>query len=141
MISSMQGIGVGSLPGPDPATNSPAATNSDLPWRLLAQSAIHDTNAANDLILRALHGQIPADAWEAIAQTLMSEELQNGHLVEVSQSEASNWSEQERTDRMDLVKDLLGATSDAAAQRAFQKVLASLEDSQSPNPERKKDHA
>ncbi|PWU19303.1 MAG: hypothetical protein C5B50_06830 [Verrucomicrobia bacterium] len=104
-------------PAPDPAapdqSNSPS-TSSDLPWRLMAQLAVQNTNAAIVLIQNATQHQIPDDAWQAIAGTLVGETIQGGLIVSLDPTALATTATQEGHQRLDLIESLLASAPEAA---------------------------
>ena len=100
------------------------AAPSDLAWRLLAQAALQDATARDGLVEQARAVKIPAEAWPGIAATLVSETLQDGVLVAVTDSARGAWSEAEANRRLDLIEALLALTPDPAARHALQTAAA-----------------
>jgi len=109
-------------PAPAPAPAPPTGQNDlplsppDLPWRLLAQLAVHGTNAATVLIQNATQNRIPDDAWQGIAATLVGETLQDGLLVSIDPTALATTAVQEGHQRLDLIDSLLSAAPEPARQ-------------------------
>jgi hypothetical protein len=113
---------------PDSREPTVSATDSVWVWRFLAQLAVHDTNAAELLQRCASQGEIPDAAWPGIADTLVSESMQEGHLIPVSSARLSYETEKELNQRLDLIEALLEVTTNRMARLAMQQALLRLSD-------------
>jgi hypothetical protein len=95
-------------------------------WTLLAQSAIHDTNSATLLLNFARQGQIPTSAWADISATLVSESVEEGMVVLLTPARLDALPESELDARVDLLEQLLAATTDKVGKQSLLAAVAWL---------------
>jgi hypothetical protein len=108
----------------DPSVSS--LGNGDFALRPLAQVALQYPEAAQALVNMARQNQIPETAWPTVIASLSGNYIQYGNELFGSTSPPAGWSSVEIDQRITLINQLLGATSNAGTRQALQGAIASL---------------
>jgi len=108
----------------DPAIR--ASGIGDYALRPLAQAAMQYPDARAALVDQARLNQIPESAWPTLAASLTGNYIQYGNQLFSSTVPTIVWTSDQINQRIAIIDQLLGVTSNAGGQQALQKARAGL---------------
>jgi hypothetical protein len=100
--------------------SSAAAGDGDSALRPLAQAALQFSEARASLLEQARLNQVPEKAWSGIAASLAGNNIQYGNQLFGSTAPPVVWSKEQINRRLDLINEMLGATTSPTGKQALQ---------------------
>jgi len=105
---------------------SAAAGDGDSALRPLAQAALQFSEARASLLEQAHLNQVPEKAWSGIASSLAGNHIQYGNQLFGSTAPPVVWSKEQIDRRLELINEMLGATTSPTGKQALQNAQAQM---------------
>jgi len=105
---------------------SAAVGNGDLVLRPLAQAAMQFPEARASLLEQARLNQVPEQAWTGIAASLAGNYIQYGNQLFGSTTPPVVWSKEQIDLRLDLIDQMMAATTSPAGKQVLQNAYAQM---------------